>query len=78
MSDVIPSTLPKDKTPLDLADEMIARFPNMDRNEVMRRMIAGYFLDFRHGNKREVRAAAEFLNYFQDLAQTYEKPEGKE
>ena len=58
----------KHKTYADQAEELLARFPGVDREKLLKQMIAHYFFDFRFGNKREERAACDFLNDVQEYA----------
>ena len=48
-----------------MAEDLLARFPGMDRAELLKKMVAGCFFDMRFGNKREERAACDFLNEVQ-------------
>lgn len=67
MTDVIKSTLlPKENH--ELAEDLLARFPGADRAELLKSMVASCFFDMRHGNKREERAACDFLNEVQRQA----------
>lgn len=65
--DVIKSTLPP-KENHELAEELLARFPAVDRADLLKDLVASCFFDMRHGNKREERAACDFLNELQRLA----------
>lgn len=65
--DVIKSTLPPREN-RELAEDLLARFPGLDRAELLRDMVASCFYDMRYGNKREERAACDFLNEVQRLA----------
>lgn len=67
MTDVIKSTLPP-KENRELAEELLERFPGVDRAELLKDMVASCFFDMRHGNKREERAACDFLNEVQRQA----------
>jgi hypothetical protein len=49
----------------DHAEEMLGRFPGIDRNELLIQLTACYLMDFKYGNKREERAACDFLNLLQ-------------
>lgn len=66
-TDVTRSTMPPSKavTWRDHAEEMLARFPGVDRDELLRQLTASYLMDFKYGNKREERAACDFLNLLQ-------------
>jgi len=50
---------------LDQANALLARFPEVDRAELLGHVTALYLMDFRYGNKREERAACDFLNLLQ-------------
>ena len=67
MTEVIKHTLPK-KENHQLADELLARFPGVDHTEILKDLIAHYFREMRWGNKREERAACDFLNEVQKIA----------
>lgn len=62
MSDVTKSTLPKSKTWNDYAEEMLAQFPGVDRAKLLTAVVAATFFEMKYGNKREERAACDFLN----------------
>ena len=65
MTDIIRSQMPVvGATFLDHADELLGRF-NADRAELLRHLTALYLMDFKYGNKREERAACDFLNLLQ-------------
>lgn len=64
MSDVMKSTLPR-KENHELAEELLARFPGVDRAALLKQMVAGAFFEMKFGNKREERAACDFLNEVQ-------------
>lgn len=66
-ADVIKSSLPP-KENHELAEELLARFPGVDRAELLKAMVALCFYWMRWGNKREERAACDFLNELQRLA----------
>ena len=66
-TDITNSTLPN-KTCRDLAKDLLGRFPDIDRSALLEDMVAHYFLEMRHGNKREERAACDFLNSLQHHA----------
>lgn len=53
------------KTFLDHAEELLAKFPSVDRAELLRQVTGSYLMDFKYGNKREERAACDFLNLLQ-------------
>jgi uncharacterized Fe-S radical SAM superfamily protein PflX len=61
-------TINKSKTFCDHADELLARFPGVNHAELLRHVTALYLMDFRYGNKREERAACDFLNLLQTEA----------
>ena len=63
-TDIIKSTLPA-KEWSELAEDLLSRFPGVDRAELLKRMVAHYFFDMKYGNKREERAACDFLNEVQ-------------
>jgi hypothetical protein len=65
-TDVITSTLPP-KENHELAEELLARFP-VDRAELLTDMVSLCFYWMRWGNKREERAACDFLNELQRIA----------
>jgi hypothetical protein len=44
---------------------MLARFPDVNHTELLTQLMASYLMDFKYGNKREERAACEFLNLLQ-------------
>lgn len=50
------------------AENLLSRYPNVDRGELLKNMTAFYFYQRRAGNKREERAACDFLNEVQDMA----------
>ena len=66
-NDITRSTMPatKSKTYRDHAEELLARFPGADSDELLRQITASYLMDFKYGNKREERAACDFLNLLQ-------------
>lgn len=66
-SDVTKSTLPK-KEWCDLAEDLLARFPNVDRADLLKSVVAGCFFEMKYGNKREERAACDLLNEIQRQA----------
>jgi len=77
-TDVTRSTMPPSKavTFLDHADEFLSAkvFTGVDRAELLRRMTAHYLMDFKYGNKREERAACDFLNELQATAANQKAP----
>ena len=66
-TDVTRSTVPPSnaKTFFGQAEEMLARFPGVNHSELLAQLTASYLMDFRYGNKREERAACDFLNLLQ-------------
>lgn len=68
--DIMRSTEPKKPggTALTSAEDLLSQFPNLDRAELLKHLTALYIIDFRHGNKREERAACDFLNLMQSEA----------
>lgn len=52
----------------DHAAEMLARFPGVSHTELLTKLTASYLMDFKYGNKREERAACDFLNLLQEEA----------
>lgn len=66
-TDITRSTMPesKSKTFLGHAEELLAKFPGVNRAELLGHVTALYLMDFRYGNKREERAACDFLNLLQ-------------
>ncbi len=60
-------TLPKSEW-RDLAEDLLSRFPDVDRAELLKDVLAHCFFDMRFGNKREERAACDFLNEVQNIA----------
>jgi len=67
MTDVIKSTLPK-KENHELAEDLLAQFPGLDRAQFSKDMLALCFYWMRWGDKQQERAACEFLNEFQRIA----------
>lgn len=67
MTDIIKSALPP-KENHELAEDLLVRFPGVDRAELLKDVLASCFFDMRHGNKREERAACDMLNEVQRLA----------
>jgi hypothetical protein len=67
MTDVIKSTLPR-KEWHELAEDLLARFPGVDRADLLKDLVAHYFMEMKYGNKREERAACDFLNAVQRIA----------
>ena len=66
-TDYIASTLPK-KENHELAEDLLARFPGVDRAQLMKDMLALCFYWMKWGNKREERAACDLLNECQRIA----------
>ena len=66
-TDVTKSTLPTKKN-RDLAEELLARFPNVDRADLLKALLSWCFFQMRWGNKREERAACDVMNEVQALA----------
>jgi hypothetical protein len=61
-------TLPGDDkcvTYYDRAEALLAKFPGVNRDELLIALTADALLNLRHGNKREERAACDFLNLLQ-------------
>ena len=52
----------------ELAEDLLGRFPGVDRAELLKDMVAQCFFEMRYGNKREERAACDFLNEVQHKA----------
>jgi len=77
MTDVTRSTMPPSKavTWFDHAEELLAKFPGIDRGELLAHITASYLMDFKYGNKREERAACDFLNLLQ--VEAIKQKEGK-
>lgn len=67
MSDVVKHTL-QPKENWELAEELLAKFPNVDRAELLKDMLGQCFYWMRWGNKREERQACDFLNEVQRIA----------
>ena len=65
--DVTKSTLPR-KEWHELAEDLLSRFPGVDRAELLKDMVAQCFFEMKYGNKREERSACEFLNDVQRKA----------
>lgn len=65
--DATKSNLPK-KENYELAEDLLARFPGVDRAELLKDMTALCFFWMRWGNKREERAACDLLNELQRIA----------
>lgn len=73
--DIIKSSLPP-KENHELAEELLARFPGVDRARLLKDMVALCFFWMKWGNKREERAGCEFLNELQRIAiRDTQKPE---
>lgn len=68
MTDVLRHTLPSGKDNHVLAEELLARFPGVDRAELCKDVVASAFFEMKYGNKREERAACDFLNEVQRIA----------
>lgn len=66
-TDVTKDTLPR-KEWHKLAEELLARYPGVDRAELLKRLLAQCFFEMKYGNKREERAACDFLNEAQRQA----------
>lgn len=71
--DVTRSTLQARGTWGDMAEEVLKPYPDADRAKLLVSLIASYLVDFRHGNKREERAACEFLNEVVSIASRLQK-----
>jgi hypothetical protein len=67
MPDMTKSNLPR-KEWHELAEELLAHFPGLDRADLLKDLVATYFLELKYGNKREERDACDFLNLVQRLA----------
>jgi hypothetical protein len=65
--DVTKSTLPR-KEWHELAEDLLARFPGVDRGKLLEDMVAHYFCEMKYGTQREERAACDFLNHVQRYA----------
>lgn len=76
-ADVTKSTLPK-KEWRDLAEDLLARFPGVDRADMLKSVVAGCFFEMKYGNKREERAACDLLNEIQRIAIRDSKPPNDE
>lgn len=72
-TDATKSTLPK-KEWRDLAEDLLAQFPGADRAELLKDVVAHCFFEMKYGNKREERAACDFLNEVQRIAVRDAKP----
>ena len=66
MPDMLKSDLPR-KEWHELAEDLLAKFP-VDRAELLKDLVAYYFVELKHGNKREERAACDLLNAVQRIA----------
>ena len=66
-NDITRSTMPTSKSATwrDHAQELLDRFPGVDRSELLVYLTASYMMDLKYGNKREERAACDFLNLLQ-------------
>ena len=67
MSDMIKSNLPR-KEFHELAEDLLMQFPGVDRAALLKDVIGGAFFEMKYGNKREERAACDFLNEVQKRA----------
>ena len=56
------------KTFNDYAEEMLAKFPGVDRAKLLKTVVALAIIDTEYGNKREERAACDLLNLVQSEA----------
>ena len=65
--DVTKSSLPRREW-RELAEDLLARFPGVDQAELLKRLVMSYFFEMKYGNKREERAACDFLNEVQRVA----------
>jgi hypothetical protein len=61
----------KGKTFLDHAGDLLDRFPGVNRSELLKQITGSYLMDFKYGNKREERAACDFLNLLQTEAKKH-------
>ena len=55
----------KGKNFLDHAGDLLNRLPNVNRAELLKQITGSYLMDFKYGNKREERAACDYLNLLQ-------------
>lgn len=53
---------------LDHAEDLLAKFPGVDRSKLLKSVVALGLMDVRYGNKREERAACDLLNLVQEEA----------
>lgn len=67
MPDVMKHLLPP-KENHQLAEDLLAKLPFQDRTELLKDMVSLCFYWLRWGNKREERAACDFLNELQRIA----------
>ena len=59
----------KSRTFGDDAEELLARFPGVNREKLLVSIIAVYgFMNMRYGNKAEEKEACDFLNFVQEQA----------
>lgn len=65
--DIIKSSLPP-KENHELAEELLSRFPDVDRAKLLKDIVGLCFFWMRHGNQRQERSACDFLNEVQRLA----------
>jgi len=65
--DVTKTSLPP-KENHELAEELLSRFPKVDRSELLKDMVSLCFYWMRWGNKREEKQACDFLNELQRIA----------
>lgn len=69
MSNLSPSTLPPNGGSWhDMAEDLLSRFPKLDRAELLKDVVAHCFFDRRYGTKREEWAACDMLNEIQRMA----------
>jgi hypothetical protein len=64
MPDITKTELPR-KEWHELAEDLLSRFPGVDRAELLKKMVAHYFFEMSYGTKAGERAACEFLNELQ-------------
>lgn len=65
--DITKSALPP-KENHELAEDLLARFPGIDRAELLKDVVALCFYWMRWGNKQEERSACDLLNEIQRIA----------
>lgn len=75
MTDATKDTIPR-KGWHELAEDLLAKFPGIDRADLLKELIATYFVDLTYGNKREERAAYDLLNTVRRLAIRNAKDKG--